>query len=312
MSDSQRQSDRAGNGVRTAWSDSEASRFVEQIGTERLTLAKQRFDGADPTVRGPSGKSGPRLVARILAADREGALVLTGDTTINPAEDRAEASLQRAIGAATRWQFDVASRELGEVSALSRSPVRQQRASLIQAMLRLVRALVWTTPGERLRPEDSAARTLLRRLDVLSHDEIEHYRAEVERLTGHWRAAAGDDEVWRAWALLRGRIAMRDGADESMLAWALRAWDRQPEPERHLSAGLAQILEGARLVFAELAGQPKPEDAPDPPHPRDVLLAVAGTLAAQTGDPEPFSMTNRYALVRWHEPPTASGEESPL
>ncbi len=312
MADSDGQSETPGTSARVHWHDAEANLFLDQLAGERLTLATQRFAGGDPTVKGPSGKTGTRMVARILAADREGALVQTGGGMVNPAEDRAEEALQRAINAVSRWQFDAASRDLGEASALSRSLVRQQRASLVRALLRLVRTLVSTTPGDRLRPEDAAVRTLLRGLDLLSTDEKEHYEAEVDRLVGHWREAATDDEAWRAWALLRGRIAMRDGAGESTMAWALRAWDRQPAAEHEADPGLAHLLDAARLVFGELAGYGPPEDAGDPPHPRDVLLAVAGTLAARTHDPEPFGMTQRFSLVRWHETPTPSAASPAL
>ncbi|HEV2109516.1 MAG TPA: hypothetical protein VGR16_14750 [Thermomicrobiales bacterium] len=312
MADSDGQSEAPGASARARWHDAEADLFLAQLASERLIVAKQRFAGDDPTVKGPSGKTGARMVARILAADREGALVETGGGVVNPAEDRAEEALQRAINALSRWQFDTASRDLGEVSALSRSLVRQQRASLIRALLRLVRTLVSTTPGDRLRPEDAAVRTLLRGLDVLSIDEREHYEAEVQRLVGHWREAATDDEAWRAWALLRGRIAMRDGAGESAMAWAIRTWDRQTAAERETDPGLAHLLDAARLVFSELAGYAPPEDAADPPHPWDVLLAVAGTLAARTDDPEPFGMTQRFSLVRWHEPPVLTDGEAAL
>lgn len=293
--------------------DSASARFLELLAAERLDLAKARFAGNDPTASGPTGKTATRTVARVLAADREGALVKAGDAIVNPAEDRAEEALQRAINGLSRWQFDTVLRDLNDVSALSRSLVRQQRASVIRAFVRLVRALIWTEPGERLRPEDGAVRTLLRGLDMLSDDEKQHYGREVTRLTGHWREAATDDEAWRAWSLLRGQLAMRNGADESIMAWALRAWQRQSDEERTVDAGMATLIANAQRVFATLAGTPPPDDAPDPPRGSDVLLAIAGTLAARTEDPEPFSMTTRFSFVRWHEPPTpTTGDEVAL
>ena len=96
-------------------------------------------------------------------------------------------------------------------------------------------------------------RSLLRGIDVLSDDETAHYGREVTRLVGHWRAAESDDEAWRAWVLLRGQLAMRTGADESTMAWALRAWDRQGEDERTLEDGMKTLIDNARLVFATLA-----------------------------------------------------------
>ncbi|MGI8642489.1 MAG: hypothetical protein ACR2LS_00015 [Thermomicrobiales bacterium] len=312
MSSHDRQSNATEPVERQPLDDAAAREFLEAIAAERLTLAKARFAGNDPTAKGPAGKTATRAVARVLAADREGALVQAGDTIVNPAEDRAEEALQRATNGLSRWQFDTVSRDLNDVSTLSRSLVRQQRASVIRAFVRLVRALIWTEPGERLRPEDAAVRTLLRGLDVLSDDETQHYEQEVARLVGHWRAAAKDNDAWRAWALLRGQLAMRTGADESAMAWALRAWERQGEAERTVDDGMATLIDNARLVFATLAGAPPPEDAPDPPRGADVLLAVAGTLAARTDDPEPFSMTTRFSFVRWHEPPAVSDDEASL
>ena len=303
MSSRDRQSNRPEPVERQQLADTASTAFLQMVAAQRLSLAKARFAGNDPTAAGPKGKTAMGTVARVLAADREGALVTAGDETVNPAEDRAEEALQRAINGLSRWQFDTVLRDLNDVSSLSRSLVRQQRASVIRAFVRLVRALIWTEPGERLRPEDAAVRSLLPGLDVLSSAEKEHYDQEVTRLVEHWRAAATDDETWRAWALLRGQLAMRTGAEESTMAWALRAWDRQTEAERGRDPGLTPLLDGARLVFATLAGTPPPEEAPEPPRGSDVLLAVAGTLAARSGDPEPFSMTTRFSFIRWHEPP---------
>lgn len=292
--------------------DAAAREFLDMIAAERLNLAKARFAGNDPTAKGPKGKTATRTVARVLAADREGALVEAGASIVNPAEDRAEEALQRATSGLSRWQLEIVSRDLNDVSTLSRSLVRQQRASVIRGFMRLVRVLIWTEPGERLRPEDAAVRTLLRGLDLLSEDEKQHYERESTRLVAAWRAAGADDEAWRAWALLRGQLAMRTGADESTMAWALRAWERQSEDDQEGDDGMRTLLTNARLVFATLAGAPPPEDAPDPPRGSDVLLAVAGTLAARTGEPEPFSMTTRFSFVRWHEPPVVADGEASL
>lgn len=292
--------------------DAAGREFLEMIAAERLNLAKARFAGNDPTATGPKGKTATRTVARVLAADREGALVFTGDVIVNPAEDRAEEALQRAINGLSRWQFETVSRDLNDVSTLSRSLVRQQRASVIRGFMRLVRVLIWTEPGERLRPEDAAVRTLLRGLDLLSADEKQHYEREATRLVAAWRAAATNDQSWRAWALLRGQLAMRMGADESTMAWALRAWERQSEEDQQGDDGMRALVTNARMVFSTLAGSPLPKDAPDPPRGSDVLLAVAGTLAARTGEPEPFSMTTRFSFGRWHEPPVVADGEASL
>lgn len=293
---------------RVGWDEAGAEAFLERLERERRDMARARFVGRDPSVRGPRGARAGELLARVLAADREGALVRLDDGSVNPGEDRAEAALQRAIGALTNWGFDTVRRELGEAAALARVASRQQRIGLIRALALLIRALVVRAPGERLRGEEASARELLRRLDALSDEEKGHYDGELTRLIGLWRSAATEDADWRAWALLRARLALRDGAEESALAWTLRAWDRQEEDARVAAApGLAALLLAARAVFRPLVEGPAftPEvDARGKPAelPRagDVLPAVAAALAAREGSDEPFAGVQRFALVPFH------------
>lgn len=293
---------------RVGWDEAGAEAFLERLERERLELARARFVGRDPSVRGPRGARAGEVVARVLAADREGALVRLDDGLVNPGEDRAEAALQRAIGALTNWGFETVRRELAEAAALARVASRQQRIGLIRALAMLMRALTVRAPGERLRGEEASARELLRRLDELSDEEKAHYDAELTRLVGLWRLAATDDAEWRAWALLRGRLALRDSAEESALAWALRAWDRQDVAGRDAAApGLATLLVAARAVFRPLVEGP--DITPDvdargkqvePPRAADVLPAVAAALAAREGSDEPFAGVQRFALVPFH------------
>jgi hypothetical protein len=311
--------DNEGQGLRdrVGWDEAGADAFLERLERERHELARARFVGRDPSVRGPRGAKAVDVMARVLAADREGALVRLDDGSVNPGEDRAEAALQRAIGALTNWGFDTVRRELGEAAALARVASRQQRIGLIRALAMLVRALVVRAPGERLRGEEGSARELLRRLDELSDEEKAHYDAELTRLVGLWRSAATDDAEWRAWALLRGRLALRDGAEESALAWALRAWDRQEVDTRAAAPGLAALLTSVRAVFRPLVEGPDitPEvDARgkpvEPPRAGDVLPAVAAALAAREGADEPFAGAQRFALVPFHPAPVRDAAEA--
>src|SRR5829696_571245 len=86
---------------RVGWDEAGADAFLERLERERHELARARFVGRDPSVRGPRGAKAVEVMARVLAADREGALVRLDDGSVNPGEDRAEAALQRAIGSLT-------------------------------------------------------------------------------------------------------------------------------------------------------------------------------------------------------------------
>src|SRR5215217_7533185 len=99
---------------RVGWNEVEAEAFLERLERERLELARARFVGRDPIARGPRGARAGEMLARVLAADREGALVRLDGELLNPGEDRAEAALQRAIGALTNWGFDTVRRELAD------------------------------------------------------------------------------------------------------------------------------------------------------------------------------------------------------
>ena len=300
----------------------DADTFAALVGRERQAIGRARFAGRDPVVRGPIGARAAAVVARLLAADREGAPIDLGapdaSLRINPAEDRAEDALQRALAALARWRFDAARRDLSVAAALARIPARQQRIELVRALVGLLRAVVLTEPGAHLRGEDVTARGVLIRLDALPLDERDHYAAEIARLLGHWRAAATNDDEWRAWALLRGRLALRAGgiADEAALAWALRAWDRATDEARSPSETLAPLLDAARNAFRPLvdgAGAPVPLDARGKalpsPYAGDVLTAVAAALAARDGLDDAFASTRRFALAPFHLTTDARADE---
>lgn len=297
----------------TAWDVEDADAFLELVAQERQAIGRDRFAGRDPAVRGPGGARAAATLARLLAADREGAPIALGKAApwprVNPSEDRAEDALQRAIGALGHWGFAVARHELGLAASLARVAARQQRIALVKALLGLVRAIVLTPPGEPLRGEDATARGVLARLDALTLEERDHYATEIARLLDHWRAAATDDDDWCAWALLRGRLALREGAiaAESAMAWALRAWNRgAASGERSADPSLDALLAAARASFAPLlTGVEAPTllDARgrpvDPPRAGDVLAAVASSLALE-GHHEPFVVTRRFALAPYH------------
>lgn len=295
------------------WSETEAAAFAERLAAERLVIARQRFTGADPAVRGPSGSRADRTIAKVLAADRDGAFLQTGAGLINPAEDRAEEALQHASAALGSWGFTTVQRELTVAAATARTPDRQQRIGLIRALTGLVRAIVYTAPGDRLRGEERSARSLIQQADQLPDEERQHYQSEVDRLLAAWREAASEDNAWQAWAILRGRLALRDGADESTLAWALRAWQRQPAAtHRPVEPNLANLLDQTRAFFAALAAAPIADmdtAVPAAPRARDVLTAVATALAAAQALTEPFASTLRFSFIPFHPPRPAAEHE---
>jgi len=301
------------NGLHASSDGEDAEAFLDLVADERQAIGRDRFAGRDSAVRGPSGARAAATLARILAADREGAPLDLGAgarwARLNPAEDRAEEALQRAIAALAQWSFLPARRELATAATLARAPVRQQRIELLRALLGLVRAVVLTLPGAPLRGEEATARGVLARLDALPLEERDHYAAEIARLLGHWRGAATDDDEWRVWAVLRGRLALREGAiaEESALAWAIRAWDRgAPADERPADPTLDALLDRARAAFRSLLdGEAPPElDARgkpvDPPRASDVLATVAAALAPRDGTQEPYAVTRRFALTPYH------------
>ncbi|MEJ7761162.1 MAG: hypothetical protein WKF80_00040 [Thermomicrobiales bacterium] len=224
--------------------------FLDAVRRERLVITRARFAGGDPTVVGPARK----VAAKLLAADREAAMVKVGDAHVNPSEDRADLALQIAIPAISRWQFDRARLSLAEVTTFARSPVRLQRASAARAVLGVARAVVRVAPGGSPRGVDRSADSLIRRLDRLSDGERDHHRDEVARLVAHWVGSASDDATWRAWALLRGRLALPELGGEAAMSWAIRVWDRRPEPEAAVDPALAALIDDARATFAPLAG----------------------------------------------------------
>lgn len=276
------------------------SALIESIRVERERIRRDRFQGKDPRLAGPAGKTAAVTLARVFAADREGALIRAGGETVNPGEDRAEEALRTAVDALTVWNFDAFGRELATAARLARDPMRQQRASALRALGATLRGLVLTTPGERLGTERSALNRLLPTLDHLAEGERAHVAAESERLLRTWREAATDAALWRRWALLRAQLALWVGADESALAWILRAWDREQPSPFPVEPALADVIAATRAVFARLA-EPASEmaDGIEPPRPRDAFLAVGAAIAAHDAAPEG---RDPFAFVPYHPP----------
>ena len=280
--------------------------LLEAVRIERQRVQRDRFQGRDPIVSGPSGKTATVTVARLIAADREGALVRLSETMVNPAEDRAEEALQAAIDALTTWSFDRFNRELAIAARFAREPARQQRVSALRALGALLRALVVKAPGERLGTERAALDRLLPALDQLAAGERDHYGAEARRLHTFWQEAVSAPAAWRRWALLRAQLALRCDADESALAWSIRAWDCEQLAPFAADSPVATLVEAARRSFTRLidpANVPQAEE--EPLRPRDVVLAVsAALLARDDGDQarDPFAFVPYY-------PPSAPGEQ---
>ncbi len=282
--------------------------LLEAVRIERQRVQRDRFQGRDPIVSGPSGKTAAGTLARLIAADREGALVRLAGEAVNPAEDRAEEALQAAIDALTTWSFDRFNRELAIAARFAREPARQQRASALRALGALLRALVVKAPGERLGTERAALDRLLPTLDRLAAGERDHYGTEARRLFGFWQEAASTPAAWRRWALLRAQLALRADADESALAWSLRAWDREQPAAFTADPAVTALVEAVRRSFAGLIDPTRvPPAEEEPPRARDVVLAVSTTVLAHddaedTRDP--------FAFVPYHPPPAA--EERPV
>ena len=296
------------------WAEADAERFLALVAVERLALARERFAGGDPVVRGPAGARAERTVARLLAADREGALVAVASDSVNPAEDRAEEALQRALRSLTTWAFEAARRDFAEAASLARVAARQQRIALLRAIMALQVALARTVPGERPRGEEAAVLGLLGRLDALSSHERTHYQGEIERLVGHWRDAATSTEAWEVWALWRGRLALRDRADEATLAWAIRAWDHAADRRGDADPRLMTLIAAARAVFRSLADGPGDEtsdETPDAPRASDFLAAIGAALSGDDGA-EPLAATARFALAPFHASAAGGGDEVSL
>ncbi len=282
--------------------------LIEQIRVERERLHRERFQGQDPAVRGPGGKAALATVARLVAADREGALIHAGGRALNPSEDRAEDALAAAIGALPGCVFDTVSRELATASRFARDPVRQQRATAIRALANMVRAVVFTLPGERLRGEPQALKRLLPTLDRLDDDERSHYQTEADGLHQAWREAADNARLWRRWALLRARLALRAGGDESAIAWALRAWDREQPRPFVPDVQVSTLVSTARRVFEPLLAPE--DDVPDefePPRARDVVQAISAAIQDHDGDAH-AETRDPFAVMPYH-PPTVSGDQ---
>lgn len=285
--------------------------LIELIRAERQRIVRARFQGGDPSVAGPGGRTATSALARLVAADREGALLRAGDHTMNPSEDRAEDALQAAVNALTGWAFDAVGRELATAARLARDPARQQRTSAIRSLAGFMRALIYTTPGERLGSERQTFDRLLPTLDRLDADEREHYHGESERLAVLWREAAIGPPLWRRWALLRARLAQRVGADESAIAWTLRAWDHEQPSRFQPDPALATLIDAGRRIFAPLVtpGSDEPDQG-DPPRARDVMMAVSAAILGHDA-PDAAASRDPFAFVPYHAVGDATAEERP-
>ncbi len=280
--------------------------LLEVVRIERQRLQRDRFQGRDPVVSGPSGKTATRIVARLIAADREGALVRLAEEAVNPAEDRAEEALQAAIDALTTWSFDRFNRELAIAGRFAHEPARQQRTSALRALGALLRALVVKAPGERLGTERAALDRLLPALDELAAGERDHYGAEARRLYTFWQEAVSAPAAWRRWALLRAQLAIRCDADESALAWSIRAWDRERPATFAADSAVATLVEAARRSFAGLIDPASvPQADEEPLRPREVVHAVSAAIFAHD---EGDDARDPFAFVPYH-PPSAPGEQ---
>lgn len=272
--------------------------LVEAIGAERERIRRDRFQGKDPRLAGPTGKTAALTVASVCAADREGALVRAGGETLNPSEDRAEEAVQAAIDALAGWNFDALRRELSTAARLARDPARQQRVSVHRALGAHLRGLLSTAPGDRLGSARAAFERLLPTLDHLDEAERAHYAAEAQRLLAIWREAATNPALWRRWALLRAQLALRSSADESALAWTLRAWDHEQPSPFTVDPGLAALIAAARYVFAPLVNPTADTvEAAEVPRTHDVLLTVNAAILAHDADDD---ARDPFAFVPFH------------
>lgn len=293
--------------------------LVAAIEHARAELGRRRYQGQDPEVRGPAGKQAAAILARILAADRESALVRLPDGAVNPSEDRADAELGTAINAMRTWQFDIARRSLDMAARLSRIPARQQRISLIRAMGQVASTVVFRDPDERhFSKAIDALNGLMPKLDALAPEEIAHYRAESARLYDLWDSAKRDPAIYRHWALLRATLAQRTGARESALAWILRCWDREYPDAPSADPGLTTMIAAIRLVFAQLADPALEiaEDAVPQPFPTeraaDALTVVTKAVFAHDhpGATSDALTRHPFSLVPFLDQPRRSGRGS--
>lgn len=227
----------------------ETTRFQERVAFYRQAIEHERFLGENPTIR-PRRRDRFEAAAAAIAAERLNGILQLQDERISPAEDVAEAEYESAMRSLTLWNFAAAGRAFDRASGLSQLPRLQQGITLGNGLMALISDIVWLDPRESRswRGADRALAGLIPTLDRLDREIAEHYEAEAARLYQSWREAGSTDALWSAWALVRARIAGQVGAQESQLAWLLRAYE--PLQAELADAGrLSTLVESARAVF---------------------------------------------------------------
>lgn len=258
-------------------------KISERVTALRREVEKQRFAGDDPVVSLVPRLSQAEIVARVIAAERTGAVLTLGTFRYNPSEDLAAAALHEAIAALRVWRFAAARVHLEEATR-GQDAALQQRVSLCKSLVRHLSALIYVPLGEKLRlglAEFDAAR---RGLDLLPEAESLHYRDEIDRLLTLREAAAGGDPfLIAAWSLVRAQLAMSAGQDEAALIWLLGLATRQiPAPEGYL----ADLLGRARRQILSALGETLPDDpahSTDPVRPRELFNALLARLSTDLG-----------------------------
>lgn len=272
--------------------------IAARIAAARRQIERQRFAGEDPVVDLPPRLGRADLAARVLAAERAGALVALDGERFNPREDLAEAALRDAIDALRSWRFAAARARLAEASERAHAPVLQQRVALFKALTRLLAALIYTPLDEKPRGGTLAGLDeVLAGLDHLSENERLHYRDEADRLLNLRESAAGGDPfLTAAWTLIRAQLALSGGQDEGALVWLLRLAAQTGAGQTAAGANaayLSDLLQRARTHILTLIGdtgaaaaaaEATPAPAGDTAiQPRDLANALVAHLSATFG-----------------------------
>lgn len=254
----------------------------------RRQIERRRFAGEDPVVDLSPRLGKADIVARVLAAERAGALLALDGARFNPREDLAEVALRAAIGALRGWSFAAARGRLDEAGERAHDPALQQRVALFKALTRLLSALIYTPLEEKPRGGLGDLDGVIAGLDRLTAEERLHYRDEADRLLNLRETAAGGDPfLAAAWTLIRARLALAAGQDEAAIVWLLHL------AARHVPAATAPPG-GAEGYLGTLLGRARAHllariGVADPAGPED------GTALAKNGAPHPRELSN--ALV---------------
>lgn len=260
-------------------------------------VERRRFAGGDPVVDLVPRLSQTEVVARVLAAERAGALLAIGDRRLNPAADHADAAMRDAVGALRAWNFAAARARLDEAAGRAHDPVMQQRIALYKALTRYCSALIYVPLAEKLRLGLAELNGVLAGLDFLTVAERRHYRDEVDRLlTQREAAAAGDPFLNATWTLIRAHLAMNAGQDEAALLWLLGLAARADLP---LEGYLTDLIGRARRSILAMIGPPPENEAKaEPVRARELFNALAAHLGAALGH-DPAQGMGRFALAEY-------------